>query len=238
MISIPTSNRILQYFLKKIDQLIALSTAVRSVYVEQGYDSTHIEVIPNMVDPSFSVTGSNIIQSQNSERKILYVGELSEKKGVDHLIRAISRLPDTYHLTVVGDGAQREYLEELIVDLGIRDQVTFKGQVSYKRIPQQYSLADVFVHPGVWPEPFGRTVLEAMQASLPVVCTRIGGPADLIQESELQVPPANTKALSMAIEQAYRQRDEIGEQNRRYVASKFTPDAIINQILSLYKNLC
>jgi glycosyltransferase involved in cell wall biosynthesis len=233
----PITNRILQHFMKKMDRFIAISNAVRSVYVERGYDPTQIEVIPNMVDPSFDTDQTSGTESESPAKRVLYVGELSERKGVHHLIKSIGSLSDDFHLRVVGDGAEREALEELVDKIGATERVTFTGWVPYEKIPGQYAFADVFVHSGVWPEPFGRTVLEAMQSGLPVVCTEVGGPADVVRDAELRVQPGDPKELATAIERAYDRKEDIGRQNQVYVTDEFGPDAVTNQIVDLYEQV-
>lgn len=65
-------------------------------------------------------------------------------------------------------------------------QVALLGYVDHEQIKTLYAEADLFVHPGIWPEPFGRTILEAMQMGLAVVATNVGGPAEVIPQKECQ----------------------------------------------------
>lgn len=233
IIGYPTTGRVLRRFMKQLDAYIAISTAVKRVYSEHEFNADDIEVVPNMIDPSFSVPEG----TSDEMFRILYVGDLSEKKGVDHLLRAMTQLPEENHLHIVGDGPKRAPLESLARSLGISDRVTFTGRIPYEQIPEQYANSDLFVHPGIWPEPFGRTVLEAMQAGLPVVCTDIGGPADLVRDPELRCPPGDSNALADAIKTARQRHTEIGKRNCRYVNDEFTPGSVTTQIVDLYQRL-
>lgn len=227
----PTTGRLFRRLMNRIDAFVAISRSVRDIYAEYGLASDRITVIPNMIDPSFSVLDDH---SENG-RTVLYVGELSRRKGVGDLVAAMDHLPSTYNLRVVGDGPTLAELQQTAVELGLEDRVTFTGQISYEDIPREYARADVFVHPGVWPEPFGRTVLEAMQAGLPVVCTDVGGPADVVRESELRCEPGNPDALASAITTAFEDREAIGESNREYVRKRFAPSAVVSEIVDVYE---
>lgn len=232
----PTTGRLLEWLMKRIDAFVALSTAVRDVYVEHGYDRDRIEVIPNMIDPSFSVETEST-DADRSGTTVLYVGEIDERKGVEYLVRAAKHLPESFEFRIVGDGSQLEELRNRTASLGLSDRVTFTGWVPYDRIPEEYASADVFVHPGLWPEPFGRTILESMQAELPVVCTDVGGPADIVREPELRCPPGDPAALADAIRTATERGDTLGADNRQYVESEYAPEAVVSRILDVYERV-
>jgi len=233
LIGHPTTGRLMMRYINRIDSFIAISSAVREVYGDHGIDPSRVEVIPNMIDPSFSVPDADT----GDGTTVLYVGELSARKGVEHLIRACPSLPSSYDLRIVGDGSQSSDLHRLTDDLGIRDRVTFTGHVPHDRVPEQYAKADVFVHPGVWPEPFGRTVLEAMQAGLPVVCTDVGGPADVVREPEFKCAPGDPDALAAAIRRAA-EDESVGDRNRQYVADEFSPQSVTARIADVYRRVC
>jgi len=229
----PTTGRLFRYLMNRIDAFVAISRSVRDIYTEYGLDSDRITVIPNMIDPSFSVPAA---QSGNGHT-VLYVGELSRRKGVGDLVAAMGRLPSAYNLRIVGDGAILDELRQTTTHLELDDQITFTGQIPYEQIPREYARADVFVHPGVWPEPFGRTVLEAMQAGLPVVCTDVGGPADVVREAELRCEPGDPDGLAAKIEFAYSNRAEIGDRNRKYVVNTYSPSTVTARTVELYESV-
>lgn len=233
IVGYPTTGRILRRYMKQIDSFIALSNTVREMYSSYGFDQNTIDVIPNMLNPSFSVPD----REPSDKFTVLYVGTLKEIKGVEYLIRAFSYLPDSYHLRIVGDGPQRDQLESLTQRLGITENVTFVGYIDHDTIPEQYAMADLFVHPGILPEPFGRTILEAMQAGLPVVCTDIGGPADIVREDELRCRPRDPQALAAAIEPVRQNAPEVGEKNRRYVYEEFSPSSVTSKIVDVYEKI-
>jgi glycosyltransferase involved in cell wall biosynthesis len=235
LIGHPTTGRVMMHYLGRIDVFVAISSAVQKIYADHGLDADQIEVVPNMIDPSFSVPERETAADETTT--ILYVGEISERKGVPDLVRALPKLPSRYELRIVGDGPLIDDLSELIADLGVSNRTMLTGRIDYDWIPEQYAQADLFVHPGVWPEPFGRTIIEAMQAGLPVVCTDVGGPADIVREPELRYPPGDVTALAEAIERAGRVDRDVTEQNREYVRSKFSPQSVASRVIDVYERV-
>lgn len=216
-----------------IDEFLPLSTPVERIYRGHGFDDCDFTVIPNMIDPSFEVPSRTTDES--TQRRLLYVGYLRDSKGVRYLVDAMSNLSPAFHLTVVGDGPKREALEARANERGVADRVTFTGQIPYEEVTRAYAAADVFVHPGVWPEPFGRTILEAMQAGLPVVATNVGGPAETVPQEELRCSPGDPAALRRAIKHAYDHRARIGEENRTTVRERYHPDQVVPKFLRTYE---
>ncbi|ELZ97729.1 group 1 glycosyl transferase [Haloferax sulfurifontis ATCC BAA-897] len=184
-----------------------------------------------MLDPSFKIPESG---TDSNSYQLLFVGSLIREKGVKYLIESLSHLSSDISLRVVGTGDQRQPLESLANRLEVNSRIDFTGQIPYEQLCQYYTDADLFVHPGVWPEPFGRTLLEAMQAGLPVVATNLGGPAEIVQQDELLCPPRNAKKLAETISLA-RDRSGDGVQNQAYVYKRYSPETVIDEICDVYQ---
>ncbi|OLZ40171.1 glycosyl transferase family 1 [Natrinema saccharevitans] len=220
--------------MSNIDLFLPLSSAVERVYRNNGLEDADYEVIPNMLDPSFSVPDDS---GETGRFRLLYVGYLRDTKGVRYLIDAMDWLPEQVELTVVGDGPERDTLAERAADTAAADRIEFTGSVPYEAVTRAYADADVFVHPGVWPEPFGRTILEAMQAGLPVVATDIGGPAETVPQSELLATPGDPASLGECIEHAIANRDRIARENRQFVEDRYHPDVVVPQFHEVYERV-
>jgi glycosyltransferase involved in cell wall biosynthesis len=229
----PTTGRVLRYYIQNINKFIPISESVKEIHAGHGFNPKKMEVIPNMLDSSFSVPHVEPTEGI----LLLYVGTISKEKGVDVLVRAVQYLPEDFHLRVVGDGPMLDDVQTVANSLDLIDQISFTGYVDYSDIPEEYARADIFVHPGVWPEPFGRTILEAMQAGLPVVCTDIGGPSDIVRNPELRCPPGDAGALAECIKSAASMGRSIGKENYRYIHETFAPEVVISKIVDLYECL-
>ncbi|WP_435347067.1 glycosyltransferase family 4 protein [Haloarchaeobius sp. HRN-SO-5] len=225
----------LKRMMDSIDLFLPLSHDVEEIYRNQGFEGHDYTVVPNMIDPSFDVPS---LSSEDSDGgTLLYVGYLRDSKGVRHLIDAMAHLPTDLELKIVGDGPRRDELEQRAAASGRADQITFTGRVPYEEVTRSYATADVFVHPGVWPEPFGRTILEAMQAGLPVVATNIGGPSETVPQQELLCSPGDPVSLSDSIRRAYEDRTEIGAQNRDHVQRAYHPDTVVPRFMDAYRRV-
>ncbi len=130
---------------------------------------------------------------------LLFVGRLQHWKGVETAIRALALLPQTT-LTVAGDGTDRERLEALTAQLGLRERVQFVGGVARAELPAYYAAADLLIATSFASETFGIALVEAQACGLPVVASRWDGFLDVVDEGTtgLFYPPQDAAALADA----------------------------------------
>lgn len=132
---------------------------------------------------------------------LIAVGRLVERKGFDHLIRALEILPDDVRLTIVGDGPLGPELQGEAKRLGVEERLRLTGFLPNSEVDRELRAADCFVLSSLH-EGLGIVVQEAMYAGLPVVSTDEGGQVDLLTEGRnaLLVPPGDPVALARAIQ--------------------------------------
>lgn len=133
--------------------------------------------------------------------RMLYVGRIDERKGIETAIRALGSLASA-RLTVLG-GGDDQYLRRLhgmVSDLDLTQRVTF-SRVPREKLPDEYAEADVLVFPASWEEPWGLVPLEAMAVGTPVVATGRGGSAEYLEHERncLIVPSGDVPALAAAV---------------------------------------
>lgn len=161
-------------------RVIVNSQAVRAELTEREVSQDKISVIPNGVDLDRFRPGD---QSPDP-LQILFAGRLIPQKGPDVLLRAfgavLRRHPDAT-LTIAGDGTQRLYLERLARFLGLRQRVRFLGWQSPGQLAELYRDCAVLAVPSLY-EPFGLVALEAMASGRPVVVSRVGGLAEIVED--------------------------------------------------------
>lgn len=221
----------------KIDTLFAISPTVREVFSANGFRD--ISIVPNFIDPSFMSGTSGPTGGGRDGSQILYVGRLREKKGVDCLIDAFHQLDHDVHLHIVGDGSESDELQGQVEDLSLSNKVTFHGWVDYDQLPVYYEMADVFVHPGRWPEPFGNTILEALQFGTPCIVSDTGGPPWIAGDACLAFEPDNTQGLTQAMSK-YLKNEEIQRElksNCNKQLNRFTPESTVNKIEAEYSKI-
>ena len=115
---------------------------------------------------------------------VLSVSNLVNRKNVDVIIQAFAKVLTAAPLTrlrIVGDGPQRAALDNLARALGVRESITFTGSIPHATVHEEYRRADVFVNASA-AEGFSTTCLEALASGLPVLSTKVGGFADVVED--------------------------------------------------------
>lgn len=179
---------------KNADSFIASSSAAKhKLEVYGAKKKIHISYLTVDID-------KYLTEKTNSEGKIiLTVGGLIERKGIDLLIESMTYLPNDYRLWVVGNGPEKEKLISLAKEKGV--DVTFFGFKQGEELRNIYAQATVFALP-TREDCFGLVLLEAMCASLPIVCsTYADGGYDLIKGNGRMADPFDAKAFAKAIEE-------------------------------------
>ena len=145
----------------------------------------------------------------------------------------------TAHLTIIGDGPDRDKLQNLARDAGVNDSISFCGAVE-DIIPYLQKSA-LFVLPSL-SEGLSNVLLEAMACGLPIVATRVGGNIDLIRDGEngILVETENSNQLSEAMKKLLQDKalaKKLGSEARKTVEQRFSLISIADRYLSLYQKL-
>jgi glycogen(starch) synthase len=116
--------------------------------------------------------------------RLLYVGRIDPRKGIDLAVRTLSELPDSARFDIVGDGDPRhlQELQALAEREGVTDRVRFHPAKSQRGLRAVYAAADVLVFPVVWEEPWGLVPLEAMAVGTPVIASGRGGSGEYLKD--------------------------------------------------------
>ena len=188
-------------------------------------------------------------RADGGERSILFVGRLIERKGVAHLVRALGTVRQTVpaRLVIVGDGPERPRLERIAHEAGVASHVSFRGRVSDAELRAAYATADVFALPSVLDarqdtEGLGVVLLEAMNYSVPVVASDIGGITDIVQHERtgLLVPPGDAAALAAALTRLLTDRSlssTLGTAGLRALRESFSWDRIVDRWEAVYRRV-
>lgn len=174
---------------------------------------------------------------------MLYVGRLTEQKGVDRLLAAVARMREPTPLDVVGDGARAQHLRALAATLGIADRVRWHGALPPDALRERYAAAEVLVVPS-HDEGLGLVAVEAMLCETPVVAFDSGGLRDIVEHERtgLLVPEHGDEAgmLAGALDTlldpaAADRRRAFGSLARRRALERFAPPAVAQRYLGVYR---
>lgn len=234
------ANRFLSAFPRTV---AAVSKHLREHLIVEGFDPAAVGVIYNGIDIGSSPDGAarrrarEILQLDQDVFAIGTVARLDPVKDLGTLIRACRDLADTPRslIVVIGDGPERERLQQLAVDLDVAPRVRFLGHRDDAR--QLLAGCDAYVNCSI-SEGISLTILEAMAACLPIVATEVGGTPEILDGSCGRLVPARTpRALTAELQNLARDaalRAQIGNAARQRVEERFSLDRMIGLYRSVY----
>lgn len=187
---------------KHADAFIASSTKAKEKLMAWGVDEKKIFVSLLTVD----ITKFMDIVREPIRGRILYVGSMVKRKGLDLLIDALSYVEKEYELRIVGNGTEKEYehLRKLAIERGVDQYIVWCGFKEGEDLINEYRHAHIFVLP-TREDCYGLVLLEAMCSGLPIVTSKYAdGSYDIVQDgvNGYIVDPYNKKELAAAINKA------------------------------------
>lgn len=186
----------------------------------EGLDPGRIEVIHSSIDCD-SIPA--LPPPQHEPFRILFVGSLQVRKGVEILLDALARLSvPGWRCDIAGDGPDRAMLEARARSLGLQGRVRFLGSQDFETISRLYAGASVVAVPSII-GPAGRTegipnvAIEGLAFQRPVIATDLSGIPELIRNREtgLLIEPGSAEALGRAIEEIHADPDAAFRMARR-----------------------
>lgn len=177
--------------------------------------------------------------SNSGENHLVFVGRLTAIKGLRVLLEAFTKARTTHtslRLTLVGDGDDREYLEQLAAPLG--DAVRFLGYRSQEDVAAILAGADMLVLPS-FAEGVPVVLMEAMASGKPVITSLVAGVPELVEDgiSGFLTPPGDAETLAARIVELAddpARRKKMGENGRQKVATDFNAQIEAARIASLF----
>ncbi len=176
----------------RFENVIFPTAYMRDDFLRQGFSPQQTKIIYGAIDTSlYQLHAGRSDFQKNGGLSLLYVGRLIRDKGVHTAIEAIGHLVnqignDRVNLTIAGSG-EAEYeahLHELARQHQVETKVKFLGEQPKEILPKLYQQADIFLFTSLWPEPFGRVIVEAMASGVAVVGTATGGAAEILVDNE------------------------------------------------------
>lgn len=225
--------------------MLAVSNEVADYIKGWEIPENKVQVVPNGIDPRrFPENLKPSFTKSKSTFNLGFVGSLKPWHGVSHLIDAFALFhqdrSDT-RLILIGDGPQRDHLEDLVSRHSLEESVHFTGSVAPDEVPGWLASLDVAVAPYPPMEDFYFSplkVFEYMATGLPIVASEIGQLKDLIQHevNGLLCPPGDRTALVDAITRLYKKpglRNRLGQSARATVMNQYTWDRVAEAILQV-----
>ena len=187
-------------------KVIVPSTAAADAFVAEGGRSDLVEVVANGLSvPSEAASPADLRQAMGLPAGPLVgvFSRLAPWKGQHVVLQALAGLPGPSCIiagdSLFGEQVYAARLKQMVDDLGLADRVHFLGQRD--DVPKLMRAVDAMIHPSIDPEPFGRTLIEAMLAGVPVIASDTGAASDILADGKAGtlVAPNNPKALADAV---------------------------------------
>lgn len=187
-------------------KVVVPSRAAADAFMAEGGRKDLVAIVPNGLDIAPETQSPAEIRRDLGLPQGPLVGvfsRLAEWKGQHIVLQALAMTPGVSCIiagsALFGEEAYERRLLQLVATLGLSDRVSFLGQRS--DVPRLMRAVDAVVHPSIDPEPFGRTLVEAMLADVPVIATDAGAASDILEggRAGTLVPPGDADALAQAI---------------------------------------
>ena len=186
-----TAHRVAHSWQRHVAAYIALTEFARKKFIESGFDPNKLYVKPNFlgVDPGAG-TGSG--------GYALFVGRLTEEKGVATLLRAWKELGDGFQLEIIGEGPLSPQVKAAQLTM---PNLRWHGWLPKDQVLARMRGAAMLLMPSEWYEGFPVTLVEAFATGLPVLVSRIGGLVSLVEEGKtgLQFESGNASELACKV---------------------------------------
>ena len=210
----------------KVTRYIALNDFCRNKFIEGGLPAKKILVKPNFIDYPDK-------PDWQSRQGGLFVGRLSKEKGLEVLAGAVKALPNN-PVKVIGGGE----FEAFAVDSFGENYLGFQPLVS---ILMKMRHASYLVIPSIWYENFPRTIVEAFACGLPVIASRIGALADIVEDGKTGLLFESGSAADLAQKLAWAEShpDEMiamGKAARAEYEEKYTPERNYAVLMGIYQD--
>ena len=231
-----------------VDRVVATTVDEAFELARLGAEPGRVAVVPCGVDLGrFRPEGRAEARSPRRAR-IVVVGRLVERKGVDDVIRSLALLPGA-ELVVAGGpdpselraDAEARRLLGVAAEAGVENRVCLRGRVGRDELPALLRSADA-VACVPWYEPFGLVALEAMACGVPVVASAVGGLRDTVVDgvTGLHVPPRRPDALGAALGRLLadpHQARRLGRAGAERARARYSWDHVARSTLAVYREV-
>ena len=198
--TIGLQDRVKSLWFKRAGGLIAVSEAIR----ERCWPAATV------IGNPYRVSDFKLMPEIERSRDFVFLGRLVSDKGADQAVRALQQvalgMPEAAvpSLTIVGDGPEREPLEQLVAELGLSAAVRFTGSLRGEALARCLNGHRFLLVPSVWEEPFGNVALEGIACGCVPIVSDGGGLPDAVGKAGLTFSRGDVAALAGCMRQVLR----------------------------------
>lgn len=219
-------------WIQVINGFIVPTAFMKTKLAQGGVPSEKIYVKPNWHDPD---PGMRL----QPGRYCLYVGRLSEEKGIRTTMEAWARHKDLPPLVIAGDGPLKD---EVVTRLAAMSgsPATYLGRIPHEEVIMRMKESLCFLLPSEWYEAFPHTILEAYACGVPIVASRIGTMVDVIEDGQTGAlyTPGDPDAMAEAVRRVASNpavAGQMAEKARQVFVEKYSVEPAYRNLLAIYE---
>ncbi len=224
-------HKIFGTYKRSIAKFIVLSDFSKELFMKS---SLHLDEAQVIVKPNFLNDSGR--KASKKEDYFIYVGRLSEEKGIQTLLKAFTN--SDKKLVIIGDGNLKE---EVLAATKANKNISYKGFQEREVIMEEISKAKALIFPSEWYETFGLTIIEAFACSTPVIISDIGGHSEMVEEGKtgLHFTCRDADDLIRVIQkfEDLPEKEKMAENGRLEFEKKYTAQANYQFLINIYRGL-
>lgn len=239
------AQNMFDHVFNEANRVIYVGEALRTHFSETSKKNARSCIVHNGCYFPSTIKNTLSVQRNDAIVQIISVSNLNEGKGVDITLEALSRLNkrgvSNWNYTIIGDGPERNRLQQFVRENQMTTQVQFLGACSHDLVYENLAKSDIFCLPS-YREAFGIAYVEAMAHGLLTIGVKGQGPEAFIvdNQSGFLVEPNNADALADRLANAMMQwhtMESIRLQGQEYVLTHFTWEKHAEKLISVYKDV-
>jgi glycosyltransferase involved in cell wall biosynthesis len=217
-------------FKNRIDCYITLSEFSKKKFIKAGFSEKKLFIKPNFLE-------LNTEKRNEPQNLALFIGRLVDYKGINTLISAFKKI-DMRYVKIIGDGPLYKELKRKTKDIV---NIELLGRLPHEKTVEYVRNSSFLVFPSECYEPFGRVIIEAFACGVPVLASRLGAAAQIIEDGRtgLHFRSGDPGDLATKAEWAWthkKEMEEMGREARREYERKYTEDKNYEILMDIYKH--
>ena len=236
-------HHINRFLLKHLVHLyISISKQMTKELISLGIPKSKIAYLPNSVDTNLFKPGN-----QKEDNFLLFVGRISEGKGLHILLKSLEHLEKSIRLIIIGPSDwDIEYFQNILKMIEIinregKHEIKYLGPLKNEELVKWYQKATLFILPS-FGESFPVTVLEALACETPVIATPVGGIPEIIKNHKtgILIPTGDSTRLAEAIQYLLENKDirlKMGREGRTLVTKHHSLEVAAKKLIMIYDRL-
>jgi len=233
------TKKLIRLFINNSNCVICLSNKWESFF-KNNFKQRNIVIIPNIIDYPVK---SNFKNTESDILTLLFLGLITNKKGIFDLLEVIKKNKDKYKAKIrliIGGNGETESLIRIIKEEKLADIVEFVGWIANTEKTYWLQNADIYILPS-YIEGLPISILEAMSYGKPIISTNVGGIPEVVfpGKNGILIEPGNLIEIESAIDYFIKHPEKIEDYGKEseLIAKKHLPEQVMKELSVIYTSI-